>query len=163
LDTREFTGPNTQTVRVGFGPNPSSSCVIKVSAVSQSDVVFKPDRVSFGTVAPGQMFVGSMDVEYHGSLDWKIEEVVVAKELPFEATLTELVRQPGKVGYRLNVTLKTDARNGRIRTTLSENQSDRRSARARAGNRQRASAAGRKPVSTMTLAIGNTSRVPFVA
>ena len=86
-----------------------------MSAVSQTDVVFKPDRVSFGTVACGQASVQSMDVEYNGALDWKIEEVIVAKELPFEVTLSELVRRPGKVGYRLTVALKDDARSGKIR------------------------------------------------
>ena len=100
--------------------------MLKVSAVSQTDVVFKPDRVSFGTVARGQASVQSMDVEYNGTLDWKIEEVIVAKELPFEATLSELVRRPGKVGYRLTVTLKDDAPTGRIRDYiyLRTNQTD---------------------------------------
>jgi len=116
MDTRSFTGPNTQTVRVAIGPNPKSSCVLKVSAISRTDVAFKPDRmISFGTVTHGQASVRSMDVEYTGTLDWKIEGVIVAKELPFEVTLSELVRRPGKVGYRLTVTLKDDAKGGRIR------------------------------------------------
>jgi hypothetical protein len=118
LDTRAFTGPNTQTVRVGFGQNPGSSCLLKVSAVSQTDVVFRPERVSFGTVAGGQVSVQSVDIEYSGVLAWKIREVIVAKELPFEAALSESVRQPGKVVYRLTVTLKADARSGRIRDYL---------------------------------------------
>ena len=119
MDTRQFTGPDTQTVRVGFGPDPRSRCVLKVSAVSQTDLVFKPDRVGFGTVAHGHGSVQSIDVASHGALDWKIEEVIVAKELPFTAKLHELPhRAPsgsGKVGYRLTVTLKDDAPPGRIR------------------------------------------------
>ena len=73
-----------------------SSCVLEVSAFSQTAVVFKPDRVVFGRVARGQAFVGSTDVEYSGPLDWKIEEAIVAKDLPFEATLSELPRHPGR-------------------------------------------------------------------
>jgi hypothetical protein len=126
LDTRQFTGPNTQTVRVGIGPNPRSACVLKVSAVSQTDLVFKPERVNFGTVRHGQASVQSVDVEYHGALDWKIKEVIVDKELPLEATLSEPVRQPGKVGYRLDVALKANVRPGRIRDYiyLKTNQAD---------------------------------------
>jgi hypothetical protein len=119
LDTRGFTGPNTQTVRVAVGPNPRSACVLKVSAVSQTDVVFKPDFViSFGTAARGRASVRSVDVEYHGALDWKIQEVIVARELPLEATLSAPVRRPGKVGYRLTVTLQDDAPPGTIRSYI---------------------------------------------
>ncbi len=130
FDTREFTGPNTQTVKVAIGPNPQSRCKLTVSAVSQTDVVFKPDRVNFGTVARGQTPVESIDVEYHGALDWRIEEAIVAKELPFEVTWSELVRRPGKVGYRLTVALKDNdgrlAGCGRIRdyVYLKTNQKD---------------------------------------
>jgi len=116
LDTREFTGPNTQTVRVVVaGPSPRTACVLKVSAVSQADVVFKPDRISFDTATRGRVSVQSIDVEYNGSFAWKVENVIIAKKLPFEATLRELVRQPGKVRYRLDVALKDDARPGKIR------------------------------------------------
>ena len=115
FDTREFTGPNSQTVRVGFGPYTRCVCVLTVSAVSQTDVLFKPDRVNFGNVELGQSSVQCTDIEYNGPLDWKIKEVIVAKALPVEATLSELVREPGKVCYRLTVTLKADVASGRIR------------------------------------------------
>jgi hypothetical protein len=116
LDTRQFTGPSTQTVRVGFGPNPRASCLLKVSAVSQTDLVFKPERVGFGPVACGRASVQSIDVEYHGTFDWRIEEVVVPKGLPLAAKLHELVRRPDKVAYRITVTLKEDGgHSGQIR------------------------------------------------
>ncbi len=115
FDTREFTGPNTQTIRVSFGPNPRTNCVIKVSAVSQTDLVFEPDRVNFGEVPHGQVSVGSTDIEYHGPSDWKIKEVIVAKDSPFVATVTELFRRPGRIGYRLDVALTAGAPSGRIR------------------------------------------------
>ena len=65
MDTRAFTGANMETVRVKVGPNPNSSCVLEVSAVSQTDVVFKPDRIiNFGSVVRGQVSAQSIDVEY---------------------------------------------------------------------------------------------------
>ena len=118
FDTRQFTGPSTQTIRVGFGPNPRTACLLKVSAVSQTDVVFKPGWVSLGTVPHGQTAAQSIDVEYRGARDWRIEEVIVAEDLPFEATLSAPVRQSGKVGYRLTVALKENAPPGKIRDYL---------------------------------------------
>jgi hypothetical protein len=127
LDTREFTGHKTQTIRVGFdGPWPRAACVLTVSAVSQTDVVFEPDRISFGTVARGRTSVQSIDIEYKGASPWTIQNVIIAKELPLEASVSDLVRQTGKGRYRLTVKLKDDARPGRIRDYiyLRTNQTD---------------------------------------
>ncbi len=108
LDTREFTGPDKETVRVAVGPSPVSTCDLAITADSRSDVLLVPDRISFGTVARGQTSSLSIEVEYRGAADWKIEEVIVPKELPVVATLRETVRRPGRVAYRLTVTLKPD-------------------------------------------------------
>ncbi len=111
LDTGAFTGANTETVRVMVGPNPKSSCVLKVSALSQTDVVFKPDRIiNLGEVVRGRTSAQSIDVEYSGTLAWQIKKVIVAQDSQIEATLSEPVRRPGQIAYRLTVTLKNDAR-----------------------------------------------------
>ena len=120
LDTREFAGPDTESVRVAVGPNPVSTCELTVSAASRSNVICVPDRIAFGTLAPGQTSVRSTDIEYRGAGDplaggWKIEEVTVPKNLPVEATLRETARGPAMVSYRLTVTLRPGARTGRIR------------------------------------------------
>jgi len=80
-------------------------------------VVFNPEQIAFA-VAIGEASTKSIDVEYNGTRDWKIEEVVVAKALALEATLSELVRRRGKVGYRLEVTLKDNAPAGIVRDYL---------------------------------------------
>lgn len=115
MDTREFAGTDTETIRVAVGPNPVSTCELSVSAVSRSDVLCVPDRIAFGTVARGQPSVRSTDIEYQAAADWKIEEVTIPKGLPVEATLREIARRPARASYRLTVTLKPDARTGRIR------------------------------------------------
>jgi hypothetical protein len=120
LDTREFMGPNTETVRVAVGPNPVSTCELTVSAVSRSDILCVPDRIAFGTLDQGQTSMRSTDIEIRGAGDplaggWKIEEVTIPKDLPVQATLRETARRPARVSYRLTVTLKPDARTGRIR------------------------------------------------
>ena len=124
FDTREFGGPDTETVRVAVGPNPVSTCDLAISAVSRTDVLCVPDRIAFGTLARGRSSVRSTDIEYRGGADREIEGVTIPKDLPVEATLTRDPqagapgtpdRRTGGVSYRLTVTLKPDARTGRIR------------------------------------------------
>ncbi len=90
MDTHRFTGQEFQNVRVKIaGPDFESTCKLEVSAISQTDVVIKPGRVSFGSIERGAAPSQTIDIEYLGQLDWKVEEVVVAKELPFTTVLNE--------------------------------------------------------------------------
>ena len=112
MDGRRFTGPKSVIVRVSVGPEFTSSADVKVTATSRADVVFNPGDVEFGAVDHGQTASQTVDVEYAGPLDWRISEVVVGKEQPFEASESETYRKPGKVGYQIKVTLKADAAPG---------------------------------------------------
>ena len=118
MDARRFTGPKAVIVRVTVGPNFTSSADVKVSAVSRADVVFNPGDVEFGAVDRGQATSQTVDAEYAGPLDWRVSELVVGKEQPFTAALTESYRKPGKVGYQIQVTLKADAPPGPFRETI---------------------------------------------
>jgi hypothetical protein len=114
MNARLFSGPKTVKVTVSVGPEYISSADLQVSANSRADVVFNPGEVNFGSVSGGQAPTQSIDVEYAGKLDWQVSEVV-AREVPFTATITELYRRTvansdlKQVGYRLGVTLKSDA------------------------------------------------------
>ncbi len=114
MDARRFTGAKTVGIEVTVGPEYISKSQLRVSANSRGDVVFNPGQVSFGTVTRGQALTQTIDVEYAGNLDWQVSEVV-AKDVPYNVTIAELYRQkgklrsPGKVGYRMSVTLKEDA------------------------------------------------------
>ncbi len=118
MDGRRFTGPKSVIVRVSVGPEFTSSADVKVTATSRADVVFNPGDVEFGAVDHGQTASQTVDVEYAGPLDWRISEVVVGKEQPFEASESETYRKPGKVGYQIKVTLKADAAPGPMREAL---------------------------------------------
>jgi hypothetical protein len=118
MDARRFTGAKSVIVRVTVGPEFTSSADVKVTASSRADVVFNPGDVEFGAVDHGQAASQTVDVEYAGPLDWRISELVVGKDQPFEASQTETYRKPGKVGYQLKVTLKADAAPGPVRETL---------------------------------------------
>jgi hypothetical protein len=117
MDTKRFTGPKTVGVRVTVGPEYISSAELRVTANSRADVVFNPGECSFGTVTRGQSPTVAIDVEYAGRLAWQISEVV-ARDVPFTATFKEVYRQPGKVGYRLFVTLNPDAPVGMLKHDL---------------------------------------------
>ncbi len=117
MDARRFSGPKTVTVFVTVGPQFISTAELKVTATSRADVVFKPGQVSFGAVAPGQHPAQTIDVEYAGTLDWRITEAI-AKDLPFEATYRELYRRPGQVGYQVKVTLKSEVPTGALKHEL---------------------------------------------
>lgn len=108
MDARRFAGPKTVGVRITVGPEFISSAELRVTANSRADVVFNPGQVTFGAVSPGQSPAQAIDVEYAGKLAWQVTEVVT-KDTPYTATVKELYRRPGQVGYRLFVTLKADA------------------------------------------------------
>jgi hypothetical protein len=115
MDARRFTGAKTVAIRVSVGPEYVSTAELKVTANSRADVVFNPGQVSFGSVTSGQGAVQTVDVEYAGTLNWKVSEAVVGKDLPLEATVAEWYRRPGQVGYKVKVTLKADAPVGALK------------------------------------------------
>jgi hypothetical protein len=115
MDARRFKGAKTVTIFVSVGPTYVSTAELRVSANSRADVVFNPGQVNFGNVAQGQAPSQPVDVEYAGTFDWRIIEVL-AKRMPFDVELRELYRQSGRqVGYQVKVTLKPDALAGPLK------------------------------------------------
>src|SRR5947209_11767654 len=74
MDARRFRGPKSVTVFVTVGPTFVSTAELKVSATSRADVVYNPGQVTFGAVSPGQASSQTIDVEYAGTLDWRLTE-----------------------------------------------------------------------------------------
>src|SRR5207237_931355 len=101
-----------------------STAKLTVNVVSRQDVVFNPGQINFGVVPQGKTPSQTVDVEYAGTLDWRMSEVVKNAAAPFDVTANEIYRKPpaknfaGKVGYRLTATLKKDAAPGPIRQEL---------------------------------------------
>src|SRR5437763_440961 len=106
MDGRRFRGPKSVAIWVTVGPLYVSTVPLRVTAVARNDVVCNPGEVGFGFVAPGQTPSATVDVEYAGPLAWQVSEIVVPKGAPFAATVKELYRRPGEVGYQVKVTLK---------------------------------------------------------
>src|SRR5262249_7229467 len=108
MDARKFTGRKTVTVYLTFGPQYVSTATLQVSANSRADVFCNPGKINFGVVPVGQTPTQTIDVEYAGVLDWRVYEIA-RHNAPLEATLQELYRRPGQVGYRVTVKLKDEA------------------------------------------------------
>jgi hypothetical protein len=118
MDGRRFVGHKTVRLWVTVGPLYVSTIPLTVTAFSRSDIVCNPGEVAFGSVAPGRTPSATLDVEYAGSLAWRVSEAVVPKGAPFEATLKQLHRGPGQVAYQLKVSLKKDAEPGQFRENI---------------------------------------------
>jgi hypothetical protein len=117
MDAHRFTGLKSVTIYVTLGPQYTSTAALRVSANSRVDVVFNPGQVSFGVVPLGQTPVQVIDVEYAGVLDWRVSDIDKGAA-PLDVRLEQLYREPGKVGYRISTTLKTDAPAGLFKQEL---------------------------------------------
>jgi hypothetical protein len=115
MDARRFTGPKTLNLYVTVGPQYISTATVVIMANARTDVVFNPGEINFGIVPAGSTPTQTIDVEYAGSQDWYILEVVKSKSAPITVVPQEMYRnkprvfQTGKVGYQLAVTLNPDA------------------------------------------------------
>jgi len=109
MDTTRVVGPKSVSVRFTVGPEFVSSAEVRVSANVRGDIVFNPGQFNFGSVPHGQTPTMKVDVEYAGQQQWQILEITVGKEFPFTIASKELYRQPGRVGYQLQLTLKPNA------------------------------------------------------
>ncbi len=119
MNGRLFTGPRTVSVFVTFSnrsvtPEVYSTAELRVIANSRQDIVFNPGAVSLGVVPQGQGAAQDITVEYAGTGDWKVTDVVT-NGLPVEAKVEPLRTRPGTVGYKVSVSLKADAPAGALK------------------------------------------------
>jgi hypothetical protein len=118
MDARKFTGQKTAAIFLTIGPTYISTVRLTISAVSRDDIVCSPGEVVLDSVAAGQTPSATVDIEYAGQLAWQVSKAVVPKEAPFEATVKELYRRPGQVGYQVKVSLKKDAAPGQFQENI---------------------------------------------
>jgi hypothetical protein len=122
MNTGKFVGLNAQTFYVTFGPKYVSTAVIRVQAVSRTDVSLTPGSIAFGTVPLGSRLSQSIVVKYSGrSRDWKLTEVAPVQG-PYEVRFVETSRGGplrGGAEYSVEVTLKPNAPAGPISEQIS--------------------------------------------
>jgi hypothetical protein len=112
MDATRFTGLKTVRVFVTVGPKFISTATLSVTANARADVAFHPSEIDFGAIPRGQTPTRYIDVEYTGSLDWRVSEIVKSSTAPFEMKVEDLaqqVNQGARRGYRIFATIKADA------------------------------------------------------
>jgi hypothetical protein len=105
------------TITVIFDQPSYSRTMLDIHAIARSDVVFSQNEVALGTVKRGTPASKTINIEYAGSNDWKIDGASTSN--PYVDTeLVETHRGNGLVGYKLTVALKPDAPPGAIRDRI---------------------------------------------
>jgi hypothetical protein len=117
MDARRFTGPKTVSIYVKIGPQYVNTATVKLSANSRADVVFNPGQINLGIVERGQTPAQTIEVEYAGVLDWRVNEVL-KNDAPVDVKLEEWYRRAGNVGYKITATLKANAPAGPFKQEL---------------------------------------------
>ncbi len=73
MNTAKFNGANAQSFFITFGPQFVSTAVIRVQAVSRTDIAITPGEVNFGVVTVGAEPTQTVKVQYQGKQkDWQI-------------------------------------------------------------------------------------------
>jgi hypothetical protein len=121
MDTRRFNGPKEVivyfTVQGQLNGQPYfSTALVKLKAFCRTDVAMNPGVVNFNIVPRGEQRQSQIDVTYQGVLDWRITQAP-ANEL-FDVAVVEKFRQPGRVGYIVQMSLKGDAPAGSYKQEL---------------------------------------------
>lgn len=116
LDGRRFNGPKSIFVQLLITPGPKA-VTLEVKAHSRQDLVYNPGQIRFDITPEGAKPMMTMDIEYAGTLDWKLTGIASLPE-HVDAQYVEAYRKPGQVGYRLTVTLKETAPAGDFKKTL---------------------------------------------
>lgn len=117
MDTRRFVG--AKVVSVFFTvvhPQYTSTAILTIKGFCRTDVALNPGAVNFGIVTPGQPVQTAVTVEYAGALPWQITGY--AKNDLFDVSVSERYRQPGRVGYQVQLSLKPDAPAGAYKQEL---------------------------------------------
>lgn len=117
FNTRSFLGKRGATLTVVLDKPFYAEVQLTVSGYIRSDVVLEPGEVNFGEVDQFTLSEQQIKVSYAGRSDWRITDVRSANP-HFEVELTETGRNGGRVGYQMNVRLKSDAPAGYVEDQL---------------------------------------------
>src|SRR5437588_4476785 len=117
LNTRSFVGQRNSTLTVVIDKPFYAEVPLTIAGFIHSDVDFQPGSISFGEVEQGTPAEQQVAVTYRGNVNWQITDVRSANT-SFEVELSEPVRQPGQVTYKMKVHLKADMPAGFLQDQL---------------------------------------------
>jgi hypothetical protein len=126
LDTRKFVGQTkSSTVTVVFDQPARADVRLTISAYIRQDVVLNPGNAQFGSMARGTGGERTIEIEYAGASNLQIQGIEWQSQA-ITASLVEMYRRAGGVGYRVEIKLKSDAPAGAVRDTIRLKTSDAR-------------------------------------
>lgn len=111
FNTRSFIGSRAATVTVTIDKPFFAEVQLAIKGIIRGDVVFEPGVVDFGSLDQGEVANRVVNVSYAGRSDWRINDVRSANT-NLAVELHETQRFSGRVGYRLKVSLKPEAKTG---------------------------------------------------
>jgi hypothetical protein len=111
-DARTFTSERSMTITVDMHSDRYEQVQLKVRGFSRQDVILEPGKVDLGVVKFGKEQTQKVRLEYAGSLDWKVLDVVPGQWA--KAKVEEKSRQYGLVKYEVTLTVPPNAPRGSL-------------------------------------------------
>lgn len=108
VNSRAFVGARGATITVVFDRPYYAEVQLRVRSYIRSDIVFEPEAVNFGNVDSGNPAEQTVTINYSGSRNWRITDVVAPSPY-ITATLSEPTMLGSQIVYRLNVKLAENA------------------------------------------------------
>jgi hypothetical protein len=117
LNTRSFVGQRNSTLTVVIDKPFYAEVPLTIAGNIHSDIDFQPGVAALGDIEQGKVGEQAVSVTYRGNFNWQIADVRSANS-HLEVELSEAVRQPGIVSYRMLVRVKADAPAGILQDQL---------------------------------------------
>jgi len=117
VNSRAFIGSKGATITVVFDRPYYAEVQLRVRSYIRSDIVFEPEAVNFGNVDSGNGAEQVVTINYSGSRNWRITDVI--SPAPYITTsLSEPIVSGSQIMYRLNVRLQENAPVGSLANHL---------------------------------------------
>ena len=125
LNTQSFSGQRSATITVVIDKPYYAEVQLLVTVNIHNDVEIQPGAVSFGNVDQGGTAEREVTVTYYGRNTWQIKDVQSANQ-NLEVELSDPIRQPDRVSYKMLVRLKHSTPAGYLNDLLTLVSNDRR-------------------------------------
>lgn len=117
MDTKPFAGEKTVNLSLVFGPGKPISAQYQIKAFSRGDIVYNPGHFGFGVINESTTPTMNVEIEYAGTLDFKILGVA-EQPAGVDVKFAESYRRTGGVGYHITTTLTKDIPSGDYKQTI---------------------------------------------
>lgn len=119
MDTNRFNGYKSVDLYVTcMNQQYSSTAILRIVGTCRLDVTVEPGTVAFGVVPSGQSAAREALVRYAGGMNFQMSGAAPGDPAPFDVKLQEAYRQPGQVGYRVQLGVKQNAAPGTYKGEL---------------------------------------------